>query len=160
MKLHTNEPITTDDIAELEVVLIDAGVATPDDLDRAAAQAGHLGAFVRSLVGLDRNAAKTAFADFLDEQRYNADQITFVNLLIDELTAAGVVPARRLLRSPVRRPRPRRTRAALRQRGPGPHLRHGRRDRTPLRSGVVRDTEVRARDTEVRSGGHVPAPEP
>lgn len=39
--------------------------------------------FVRSLVGLDRNAAKTAFADFLDDQRYSADQITFVNLLID-----------------------------------------------------------------------------
>jgi len=100
VKLHTNEPISAADIAELEVVLIDAGVATPDDLDRAAAQAGHLGAFVRSLVGLDRNAAKTAFADFLDEQRYNADQITFVNLLIDELTAAGVVPARRFYEAP------------------------------------------------------------
>jgi len=100
MKLHKNEPITAGDIAELEVVLIDAGVATPDDLDRAATQAGHLGAFIRSLVGLDRNAAKTAFADFLDEQRYNADQITFVNLLIDELTATGIVAARRFYEAP------------------------------------------------------------
>jgi len=99
-KLHTNEPITAADLDELEVVLIDAGVATPDDIERAVAQAGHLGVFVRSLVGLDRNAAKTAFADFLDEQRYSADQITFVNLLIDELTAAGVVPARRFYEAP------------------------------------------------------------
>lgn len=100
VKLHNNEPITSADLADLEVVLLDAGIATPDDLERAAAQAGHLGAFVRSLVGLDRNAAKTAFADFLDEQRYNADQITFVNLLIDELTASGVVPARRFYEAP------------------------------------------------------------
>ncbi|MBS1838924.1 MAG: restriction endonuclease subunit R, partial [Actinobacteria bacterium] len=99
-KLHTNEPITAADLDELEVVLIDAGVATPDDIERVVAQAGHLGVFVRSLVGLDRNAAKAAFADFLDEQRYSADQITFVNLLIDELTAAGVVAARRFYEAP------------------------------------------------------------
>jgi type I restriction enzyme R subunit len=100
VKLHNNEPISDSDIAELEVVLIDAGVATPEDLDRVISQAGYLGVFIRSLVGLDRNAAKTVFADFLDEQSYNADQITFVNLLIDELTAAGIVPARRFYEAP------------------------------------------------------------
>jgi type I restriction enzyme, R subunit len=89
----------SEDTADVDS-LLSASNALRHHLDRAAAQAGHLGTFVRSLVGLDRNAAKAAFAGFLDAQRYNADQITFVNLLIDELTAAGVVPARRFYEAP------------------------------------------------------------
>ena len=100
LKLRNNEPVTADDLAELEIVLIGAGVATPEDIGRAIDQAGNLGVFVRSLVGLDRAAAKEAFADFLDEQRYSANQIEFVNLIIDELTAAGTVAPRRLYESP------------------------------------------------------------
>jgi type I restriction enzyme R subunit len=99
-KLRNNEPLTTEDLAELEVVLIDAGVATPDDLQRAVEQSGALGVFIRSLVGVDRNAAKQLFADFLDDGAYSADQIHFVNMVIDELTANGVVPARRFYESP------------------------------------------------------------
>lgn len=62
--------------------------------------AGSFGLFVRRLVGLDREAAKQAFGDFLDEQRFTANQIAFVNLVIDELTANGVVEPRRLYESP------------------------------------------------------------
>ena len=100
VKLHNNEQITSEDVGELETVLLAAGVATPEDIDRVINQAGNLGVFIRSIVGLDRNAAKAVFSDFLDEQSYNADQITFVNLLIDELTAAGVVAARRFYEAP------------------------------------------------------------
>ncbi|MGI9015550.1 MAG: type I restriction-modification enzyme R subunit C-terminal domain-containing protein [Euzebya sp.] len=63
-------------------------------------QAGSFGLFIRSLVGLDRVAAKAAFADFLDDKRYSRNQIHFVNLIIDELTARGVLEARRVYESP------------------------------------------------------------
>jgi type I restriction enzyme R subunit len=99
-KLHRNRPITATDLAELQRVLVEAGVGTDDDLARAAEKAGSLGVFIRSLVGLDRTAAKEAFADFLDETRYTANQIEFVNLVIDHLTENGVVEARRFYESP------------------------------------------------------------
>jgi type I restriction enzyme R subunit len=56
--------------------------------------------FIHSLVGLDRVAAKAAFADFLVDKRYSRNQIHFLNLIIDELTTRGVVEARRVYESP------------------------------------------------------------
>ena len=63
IKVKRNEPLTTTDLAELERIFVEAGA---DDASLAAMQAdGGLSRFVRSLVGLDREAAKQAFAEFL-----------------------------------------------------------------------------------------------
>ncbi|HUP70053.1 MAG TPA: DEAD/DEAH box helicase family protein [Acidimicrobiales bacterium] len=99
-KIHRNRPITAEDIAELQRVLVDSGVGTTDDFDRAQSEAGSFGLFVRRLVGLDRAAAKELFAGFLDDKRYSANQIEFVNLVIDELTENGVIEPRRFYESP------------------------------------------------------------
>lgn len=99
-KLHRNRPITNTDLAELQRVLIETGVGTDGDLERAIEEAGNLGVFIRGLVGLDRSAAKEAFAEFLDAKRYTANQIEFVNLVIDHLTEHGVIEARRFYESP------------------------------------------------------------
>ena len=61
---------------------------------------GSLGIFIRRLVGLDRVAAKDALAGFLDQRPYSADQIEFVNLVIDELAAIGVIEPRRFYEAP------------------------------------------------------------
>ena len=66
----------------------------------ASELAGGFGLFIRSLVGLDRAAAKEAFADFLDEKRYSRNQIEFINLIIDYLTEHGVVEPKRVYESP------------------------------------------------------------
>lgn len=99
-KIHRNRPITAEDIAELQRVLVDSGVGTTDDFDRAQSEAGSFGLFVRRLVGLDRASAKEFFAGFLDDKRYTANQIEFVNLVIDELTENGVIEPRRFYESP------------------------------------------------------------
>lgn len=46
---------------------------------------------MRSLVGLDRQAAKEKFAAFLDGSTYTADQIQFMNYIIDHLTRNGTM---------------------------------------------------------------------
>jgi type I restriction enzyme R subunit len=51
-------------------------------------------------VGLDRAAAKEAFAAFLDSKPYAANQIEFVDLVVDELAANGVIEPRRFYESP------------------------------------------------------------
>jgi type I restriction enzyme R subunit len=99
-KIRRNELITADDVAELQRVLIESGVGSDTDIERARAEAGSMGLFIRRLVGLDRSAAKNAFSDFLDARRYTANQVEFVNLLIDELTDNGIIEPRRFYESP------------------------------------------------------------
>jgi type I restriction enzyme R subunit len=99
-KVHRNRPITPADLAELERVLVESGVGTTSDVARARTEAGSFGLFVRSLVGLDRAAAKAAFGGFLDGETYSANQIEFVNLIIDDLTEHGVVGTSRFYESP------------------------------------------------------------
>ncbi|MDZ7732967.1 MAG: type I restriction-modification enzyme R subunit C-terminal domain-containing protein [Acidimicrobiia bacterium] len=99
-KVRSGEPITEDDIAELQRILVAAGIGNDDTFAQASERAGSFGLFIRSLVGLDREAAKDAFADFLDDKRYSRNQIEFVNLIIDELTERGVVEAARVYETP------------------------------------------------------------
>jgi type I restriction enzyme R subunit len=49
---------------------------------------------------LDREAAVEAFGSYLDGTKFTADQIHFINLIINELTANGVVEPARLYESP------------------------------------------------------------
>jgi type I restriction enzyme R subunit len=99
-KIHRNRPITPDDLAELQRILLESGIGSAADVERARAEAGGFGLFIRRLVGLDRGAAKEAFGEFLDETRFSANQIEFVNLVIDELSENGTVEPRRFYESP------------------------------------------------------------
>ena len=49
--------------------------------------------FVRGLVGMDRSAVQTAFATFLEDRSLTPVQIRFIELVIDQLTARGVMEA-------------------------------------------------------------------
>jgi type I restriction enzyme R subunit len=77
-----------------------SGIGDEELLKQAAQEAQGLGLFIRGLVGLDRGAAKEAFADFLASHQLNSNQIEFVNLIIDSLSVLGVVEAARLYESP------------------------------------------------------------
>jgi type I restriction enzyme R subunit len=99
-KLRTNKPLTASDLYELERMLAESGIGDQADVARAKAEAEGLGLFVRSLVGMDREAAKQALAGFLVNKTLNASQIEFVNLIVDRLTADGVVAATALYQSP------------------------------------------------------------
>jgi type I restriction enzyme R subunit len=52
------------------------------------------------MIGLDREAAKRAFDGFLAGKTLNANQIHFINLVIDYLTQAGWMSAAQLYESP------------------------------------------------------------
>lgn len=99
-KLRMNRPLTPSDLAGLEQVLLESGVAGADDLVRAKTESQGLGLFVRTLVGLDRSAAKEALAGFLAGKVLGGNQIEFINLIVDHLTEHGVMEAARLYESP------------------------------------------------------------
>lgn len=99
-KLRMNKALTAADLGELERILGESGVGAPEEIRRAADESQGLGLFVRSLVGLDRQAAKEALAGFLEGKSLGANQIEFVNLVVDHLTAHGVIDAAMLYESP------------------------------------------------------------
>ncbi len=98
-KVRNGKALTDTDIKSLEAMLVNAGIATHEDMERAAAAANGFGNFLRSLVGLDRSAATAAFAEFLDEQA-TANQIEFVELIISHLTENGSMDAAMMYESP------------------------------------------------------------
>ena len=56
--------------------------------------------FVRSLVGLDREAATEAFDRYLSDASFSANQLRFIQLVVEHLTANGVMEVARLYESP------------------------------------------------------------
>lgn len=99
-KLRNNNALTESDLSELERMLAESGVGGPEDIARAKADSKGLGLFVRSLVGLDREAGKAVLAGFLDGRKFGANQIEFANLIVDHLTEHGTMEAARLYESP------------------------------------------------------------
>lgn len=100
-KLKHNVPITPTDIEELKRLLFETGdVGTFEDFERVYGEQEHLGLFIRSLVGLNREAAKKAFSDYLNEHRFNSTQIQFINLIIDYLSQNGAIEAAKLYEAP------------------------------------------------------------
>ena len=88
-KLKTNQPLTETDIESLEQILWkEAG--SKDDYEK---EYGHkpLGEFVREIVGLDMNAAKEAFSDFLNNADFDSRQIYFVNQIIEYIVHNGMM---------------------------------------------------------------------
>ncbi len=99
-KLRMNRPLTTADLNELERMLVESRVGTVEDIEHAKQETEGFGLFLRALVGLDREAAKLALAGFLQGKTFAANQIEFVNLVIDHLTEHGAMNAARLYESP------------------------------------------------------------
>ena len=80
-------------------MLAESGVGSTEDILRAKSEFG-LGLFIRSLVGLDRAAAKDALGSFTDGKPMSANQIEFVDLVVNHLTEHGVMEPARLYESP------------------------------------------------------------
>jgi len=99
-ELRKNKPLTTTNLTALERMLVESGLGQPDDVRRAGEETQGLGLFVRSLVGMDRSAAKDALATFLAGKSLSANQMEFVNLVVDHLTEHGLAGPERPYDSP------------------------------------------------------------
>ncbi len=80
-------------------MLVEAGGST-EVFQQAAEKSHGIGIFIRSLVGLDRDAAKQAFSQFVVGTTATASQLEFIDLMVDYLTDNGVMEPARLYESP------------------------------------------------------------
>ncbi len=88
-KLKTNQPLTTTDIASLEKILWKE-VGTKQDYEQEIGTKP-LGEFVREIVGLDMNAAKEAFSEYLNSTSLDSRQIYFVNQIVEYIVHNGMM---------------------------------------------------------------------
>ena len=91
-RLKRGIPVTSQDLEQLEDILFEAsGIENRDQYAQVIHPDKPLGVFIRELVGLDQNAAKEAFADYLNDASFNATQIDFINTIINWLCQNGTM---------------------------------------------------------------------
>lgn len=88
-KLKTNKPLTADDISALEDILWKE-VGSKEDYEHEYGQKP-LGELVREIVGLDMNAAKEAFSEYLTSASLDSRQIYFVNQIVEYIVHNGMM---------------------------------------------------------------------
>lgn len=88
-KLKTNRPLTSGDLASLEEILW-REVGTKQDYEHEYGNKP-LGEFVREIVGLDMNAAKEAFSEYLTNTNLDSRQIYFVNQIVEYIVHNGMM---------------------------------------------------------------------
>jgi len=88
-KLRTNQPLTHVDVESLEEILWKE-IGTKEDYEQEYGQKP-LGEFVRGIVGMDMNAAKEAFSEFLDNTSLDSRQIYFVNQIVEYIVHNGMM---------------------------------------------------------------------
>jgi len=99
-KLRRNLPITPTDLAELENILLEQAVNDNGLVEQARQEAGGLGLFVRSLVGLERSAAVKAMSEFLNDATATSRQLSFVKMIVECLTSNGAMTEDLLYNAP------------------------------------------------------------
>ena len=102
-KLRNNQPMTEFEFEQLERIFThDLGNA--EDYAKAYGDTP-FGLLVRRLVHLDQDAAMDAFADFLNDQSLNEQQISFVKRVVSYVVENGYMEPKALNQPPFDRPR-------------------------------------------------------
>lgn len=97
-KLYKNVPVTTKELELLEEFLMQE--AESKDRLFTEYEEQPLGKFVRKIIGLDIEAAQKHFATFIQQANLNANQITFIQKIIDYLNKNGVLDKTMLTQPP------------------------------------------------------------
>ena len=97
-KLKGNVPLTGEDVKALEAILW-SELGSKEDYEAEYGQKP-LGELVREIVGLDMNAAKAAFSEFLNDVSLDSRQIWFVKQIVEYIVHNGVMKDMTVLQEP------------------------------------------------------------
>lgn len=97
-KLHTNQPLTEQDVERLEELLWSEAGSREEYVQEY--QNKPLGELVREIIGLDMNAAKEAFGRYLNDVNLDQRQIYFVNQIIGYVVKNGMMKDMSVLQKP------------------------------------------------------------
>nr|WP_269211963.1 DEAD/DEAH box helicase family protein [Zhihengliuella flava] len=86
-KLRRGKPLTDQDLEALEALVLEDGKVPAEKLDEIAGQ--DLPTFVKSLVGLEKEAVRESFAELLSGSLLNTRQQQMLSMMVDHLTKTG-----------------------------------------------------------------------
>ncbi|PLK42122.1 DEAD/DEAH box helicase family protein [Emticicia sp. TH156] len=102
-KLHTNQPISSFELDELDRLLFEqCGFETHEKFKEVLGDKP-LGVFIRSILGLDKDSARSAFSEFLSNGPLSSQQIEFINQLITLFSQNGTVEPDMLFEQPFKK---------------------------------------------------------
>ena len=90
-KIYKNKQITIQDIEELEKILMNEGNLSKEEYEKEFGSDRPLSLFIREVLGMDQAAAKEAFSEFLEGTTLNANQIQFINQIIEFFIKNGTL---------------------------------------------------------------------
>ncbi|MFZ4412593.1 MAG: type I restriction-modification enzyme R subunit C-terminal domain-containing protein [Bacteroidales bacterium] len=94
-----NNMVIAKEFGELEQMLFEQGeLGSRTEFVKAFGEQP-LGKFIRSILGIDVNAAKQAFAG-ISHQNFNSQQIRFIDTIINFLTVNGIIDPKMLFEPP------------------------------------------------------------
>lgn len=100
-RLKRGIPITASDLEALDQLLFTAsGLTNRTDYEKVVHPTQKLGVFIRHIVGLERHQVLQLFSDYLANSAFNAEQIQFINTIIDYLCVNGVLEPAALFEPP------------------------------------------------------------
>lgn len=99
-KLMRGRQITSLDLQELKHIFLDLGFGTEADIEVATEEHQGFGLFLRSITGLQREAARAAFDAFQAGKTLTPAQHDFIGLIIDSLAMNGIVEVGDLYEQP------------------------------------------------------------
>ncbi|MGK9251818.1 DEAD/DEAH box helicase family protein [Paenibacillus humicus] len=101
-RIRRNREITEMDVEAYADMLEQEQVGTKEQFRKHfGTDAKHaFGIFVKEILGLERSAAQEAFANLLNRTNLNANQINFINMIIDHLSVNGILEPSRLADKP------------------------------------------------------------
>lgn len=99
-KIRKNQPVTPADLDALETMLFDQGDLGTKELFREVYDGKSLGSFIRSLLGLDKEAAQQAFSGLINDSGLNDKQIRFLEMIINHFVQNGKVTSDNLFNPP------------------------------------------------------------
>ncbi len=97
-KLTHNKPLTGEEYKKLEDILYN-DLGSKDDYKREFGVTP-LGILIRTIAGMDEEAIREAFADFINSNHLNQNQIVFMNKIVDYIKVNGYVETKQVLMNP------------------------------------------------------------
>lgn len=99
-KLKFNKPLTELDIEQLERILFEnSDIGSREQLQTIQEGKG-LGEFIRSIIGVERTEIEKVFSEYLDNNKFNSNQIRFVEAIIDYIKCNGTMDTGKLFEQP------------------------------------------------------------
>lgn len=99
-KLRKNIKVTDVDIKHLEEMLLAQGTEESRELFDKILEGRSLGVFIRSVVGMDRDELKKAFAKVSNYSGFNIKQMEFIDIIIDSVAKNGILELNNLSENP------------------------------------------------------------